>query len=147
MEDRLLMLHPIEIALGIVLLICAVFLVVAVLLQQGKEKGLSGTIGGGSDTFFGKTKGKTADKMLAKVTTIIAIVFVVVVIVAFVCDGMWDAEPATTTAAVTTAAPATTTEATVETTVAETTGVEVTGDVTTDVTEAPVVTTEPAPAE
>ena len=70
----------VEIVLGIILLICAVFLVVAVLMQQGKEKGLSGAISGGSDTFFGKNKGKSYEKKLSMLTTIVAIVFVVVVV-------------------------------------------------------------------
>ena len=42
------------IAIGIILLAAALFLVVAVLLQTGKSQGLSGTISGGSETFFGK---------------------------------------------------------------------------------------------
>lgn len=69
-----------EIVLGIILLIGALFLVVAVLMQQGKQKGLSGTISGGSDTFFGKTKSKSFDKKLSMATTIVAIVFVVIVV-------------------------------------------------------------------
>ena len=70
----------VEIVLGIILLICAVFLVVAVLMQQGKQLGLSGSIAGGSDTFFGKNKGKTNEKKLSMITTIVAIVFVVIVV-------------------------------------------------------------------
>lgn len=70
----------VEIVLGIILLICAVFLVVAVLMQQGKQQGLSGSIAGGSDTFFGKNKGKTNEKKLSMITTIVAIVFVVIVV-------------------------------------------------------------------
>ena len=41
-----------DLALGIVLLVLAVALVVLVLLQSGKDKNLSGAIGGGSETFF-----------------------------------------------------------------------------------------------
>lgn len=75
-----------ELVIGIILLIGALFLVIAVLMQQGKQKGLSGTISGGADTFFGKTKGKTVDKILSKVTTIVAIVFVVLVFVMYVAQ-------------------------------------------------------------
>ena len=56
----------VEMVLGIILLICAVFLVVAVLMQQGKEKGLSGSIAGGADTFFGKNKGKSDEKKIGR---------------------------------------------------------------------------------
>lgn len=69
---------------GIILLIAAVFLVVAVLMQSGKAHNLSGAIAGGAETFFGKTKGKTMDKMLSKLTTIVSICFVVLVIIVYV---------------------------------------------------------------
>jgi preprotein translocase subunit SecG len=69
-----------EIVLGIVLLVLAVALIALVLMQQGKDKKLSGAIAGGSDTFYGKSKGASKDKMLSVVTTVIAIVFVVIVV-------------------------------------------------------------------
>ena len=73
-----------QIVLGIILLVAAVFLIVAVLMQSGKSHNLSGSIAGGAETFFGKTKGKTIDKMLSKLTTIVAIVFVLIVIFVYV---------------------------------------------------------------
>lgn len=73
-----------EIVLGIILLVTAVFLIVAVLMQSGKAHNLSGTIAGGAETFFGKTKGKTIDKMLSKITTIVSVCFVILVIVIYV---------------------------------------------------------------
>lgn len=72
-----------QIAIGIVLIIAAVFLVVAVLMQSGKSKNLSGTIAGAAETFFGKSKATTMDKKLSKLTTIVAIVFVVLVLVSY----------------------------------------------------------------
>ena len=72
-----------QIAIGIILIIAAVFLVVAVLMQSGKSHNLSGTIAGGAETFFGKTKSSTIDKKLAKLTTVISIVFVVLVLVSY----------------------------------------------------------------
>ncbi|MBR7184179.1 MAG: preprotein translocase subunit SecG [Clostridia bacterium] len=73
-----------EIILGIVLLLMAIFLVVAILMQSGKDKRLSGTIAGGAETFFGKAKASTMDKMLSKVTTIVAIIFAVLVLVMYI---------------------------------------------------------------
>ncbi len=70
--------------LGIFLLVSAVFLIIAVLMQSGKSHNLSGSIAGGAETFFGKTKGKTIDKMLSKLTTVISIIFVIIVIVVYV---------------------------------------------------------------
>ena len=75
---------PIDIVFGILLLVMAVFLVIAVLLQSGKDKNLSGSIAGGAETFFGKTKGSTWDKILSKLTTVMAIVFIVVVIAMYI---------------------------------------------------------------
>ena len=69
-----------ETILGIVLLVLAVALIALVLMQQGKDKKLSGAIAGGSDTFYGKSKGADKDKIYSIATTIIAIVFVVIVV-------------------------------------------------------------------
>lgn len=73
-----------DIAFGIVLIVAAVFLIFAVLMQSGKSKKLSGTIAGGAETFFGKTKGKAIDKTLSKLTTIVAIAFVILVVVVYI---------------------------------------------------------------
>ena len=67
-----------------VLLLMGAFLIVAVLMQHGKDHGLSGTIAGGAETFFGKDKGTRIDRMLGRLTTIVGILFVVIVIVVYV---------------------------------------------------------------
>lgn len=72
-----------QIAIGIVLIIAAVFLIIAVLLQHGKNHNLSGAIAGGAETFFGKEKGSTIDKKLSKLTTIVAIIFALLVLVSY----------------------------------------------------------------
>lgn len=77
-----------EIIMGIILLVMAIFLVVAILMQSGKDKRLSGTIAGGAETFFGKEKASTMDKMLSKVTTIVAIVFAVLVVIMYMIQGL-----------------------------------------------------------
>lgn len=64
-----------ELALGIVLIVIALALVVLVLFQSGKDKRLSGTIAGGAETFFGKSKATDYNKTLSVVTTIVSIVF------------------------------------------------------------------------
>ena len=64
-------------ALTIVHIILALVLVVAVLLQSGKSAGLSGTISGGAETFFGKNKARTLDGMLSRVTTVTAVLFII----------------------------------------------------------------------
>jgi preprotein translocase subunit SecG len=76
--------EPIKLIFGIILLVFAVFLVVSVLMQHGKTHHLSGTIAGGAETFFGKEKGKTIDKMLSLITSIVSVIFVVLVLVLYV---------------------------------------------------------------
>ena len=74
-----------DIAIGVILIVAAIFLVVAVLLQSGKDKKLSGAIGGtSSDTYYGKNKGSGKDALLNKLTTIVAIVFTALVLVSFI---------------------------------------------------------------
>ena len=70
--------------LGVILLVFSVFLIISVLMQHGKAKNISGAIAGGAETFFGKTKGSTIDKMLSKITTVVAIIFVIIVVVVYV---------------------------------------------------------------
>ncbi|CDA20649.1 MAG: preprotein translocase subunit SecG [Acutalibacteraceae bacterium] len=60
---------------GAVLIILAIFLIIVVLLQESRSAGLSGAISGGADTFFGKSKGRTMEQKLVKLTRISAIVF------------------------------------------------------------------------
>ena len=58
-------------------LIVAIALIAIVLMQSGKSSGLSGSIAGGAETFFGKNKGKTIDAILSKITAAAAIVFLI----------------------------------------------------------------------
>ena len=73
-----------DLVLGIILLVAAVFLIIAVLMQSGKSHNLSGTIAGAGETFFGKSKAATMNKKLSALTTIVAIVFMVIVIAMYI---------------------------------------------------------------
>ncbi len=64
-------------------IIFAISIIVIVLLQSGKQAGLSGSIAGGAETFFGKNKGRTLDAMLSKYTAFAAIAFLVTSIVLY----------------------------------------------------------------
>lgn len=70
--------------LSIVLILLSIGLVVAVLMQSSKDHKLSGAIAGGADTFFGKNKGNSMDKLFSKLTIIGSIVFVVIVVALYV---------------------------------------------------------------
>ena len=67
-----------ELALGIVLIVLSVALTLMVLFQSAKDKRLSGTIAGGAETFFGKTKGTSIDKLLSKLTVVVSVLVVLV---------------------------------------------------------------------
>jgi len=64
-----------KIALIVLHIIVAIALIIIVLLQSGKQAGLSGSIAGGAETFFGKNKGRTIDAILSKFTSVAAIIF------------------------------------------------------------------------
>ena len=62
---------------GVIQIIVSIVLIASVLMQSAKKEGLSGVVGGASETFFGKNKGRTLDATFAVITTICAIVFLV----------------------------------------------------------------------
>ena len=73
-----------EITLGIIIVALSIVVITFVLLQSGKDKRLSGSIAGVAETFFAKGKSKTRDKILARITSVMAVVFVVLVVVLYI---------------------------------------------------------------
>ena len=63
--------------LTIVHIILSLILIAVVLLQSGKSAGLSGSISGGAETFFGKNKARTMDGILSRITSATAILFII----------------------------------------------------------------------
>ena len=61
-----------ETVLVVLEVLLSIALIVVVLLQSGKEAGMSGALSGNNDTYLSKNKGKSLDKMLAKSTKWIA---------------------------------------------------------------------------
>ena len=70
-----------EIFLTVVEVLLSIALIVVVLLQSGKESGLSGALSGSSDNYLSKNKKKNLDQMLATSTKWIAAVWVVLTLV------------------------------------------------------------------
>ena len=68
---------------AIVLLVGAIVLVVIILIQSNSDKGLSGTIAGGAQTFYGKNKGKSVEKKLLILTIVVTIVFAILSLVIY----------------------------------------------------------------
>ncbi|MBE6781517.1 MAG: preprotein translocase subunit SecG [Ruminococcaceae bacterium] len=71
-----------EIIIGVLVLLVSIVVIGVVLLQQGHRAGINGAISGAADTFLSKTKARTADAKLARMTKFIAIGFFVVVLAA-----------------------------------------------------------------
>jgi preprotein translocase subunit SecG len=57
----------------IVLCLFSLFMIAVVLLQSGKSAGLSGDIAGGAETFLGKSKAKSYEGKLKKLTKVAAV--------------------------------------------------------------------------
>lgn len=60
---------------GAILILISIILIIVVLLQEGKSAGLSGAIGGGADSFLGKSKGHSLSAKLSKITKVCAVIF------------------------------------------------------------------------
>lgn len=71
-----------EIVLAVIDILVCIGLVMLVVFQEGNSQGL-GAIGGGAETFFGKSKGRSIDALLKKLTSIVAIVFAILTVVLY----------------------------------------------------------------
>ena len=61
--------------------LCSIALIVVVLLQSGKEAGLSGALAGSSDSYLSKNKKGGLDQLLATSTKWIGLVWIVLTLV------------------------------------------------------------------
>ena len=73
-----------KIVLGIVIILAAIALTVLVLMQSGKGKELSGAIAGGNNSYLGNSKTSDKDKLLFKITAVLAVALVLCVLVLYV---------------------------------------------------------------
>ena len=69
--------NAVKIILIVLEVLASIALIVTVLLQSGKEAGLSGAIAGNNDSYMGKGKGNRLDKILASSTKWIALLWLV----------------------------------------------------------------------
>ena len=72
-----------ELIFGIILALVSLSLVVAVLMQPGKDKRLSGAIAGGADTFFAKGKAGKWDQLLGKITVVMCVALFALILVLY----------------------------------------------------------------
>ena len=65
----------VKIVLTVLECVASIVLIAAVLMQSGKESGLSGALSGNTDTYLSKNQNAGLDKMLASSTKWIALVW------------------------------------------------------------------------
>jgi len=90
----------IEYVIGAILLLIAVGLIVSITMQKSRQRGLSASLAGSSaESYYGKNKGMTKQKVLNTVTTVLAIVFCVLVLLLYILhSGSSDSTSTTSTA-------------------------------------------------
>lgn len=68
---------------GAVLILASIIITIVVLMQEGRSQNLSGAIAGGAETFLGKSKSRTIEAKLEKITKWLIVAFFVIVLAAF----------------------------------------------------------------
>ncbi len=69
-----------KILTAVFMIICIVISVV-ILLQEGKQAGLTGAISGAAESYWGKNKGRSMEGKLEKITKVCVVLFFVLAIV------------------------------------------------------------------
>ncbi len=67
--------------LTVVFMIVCLIITVVILLQEGKQAGLTGAISGAADTYWGKNKGRSMEGKLVKITKILVVLFFVLSVI------------------------------------------------------------------
>ncbi len=65
-------------ALIIGLIVISVILAIIIMMQEGKESGLTSTLSGGSDTYWSKNKGKSKESILRKITAVLGVLYMII---------------------------------------------------------------------
>ena len=72
------MIQVIHTILLIVYIIVCVALTIVVLMQEGKQAGLTGAISGAAETYWGKNKGRSMEGGMVLATKVLAPLFIVI---------------------------------------------------------------------
>ena len=65
--------------MGVFVVICIALAII--IMQESKQNGLSGTISGAADSYWGKNKGRSMEGKLVKITKILVVLFVVIAVI------------------------------------------------------------------
>lgn len=72
------------IVLSVLDIILALAVIILFLAQEGNDQGM-GVIGGGADSFYNKSKGRTLEEKLKKYTLYCVVLFAVVSVALYLC--------------------------------------------------------------
>ncbi len=67
--------------LTVVFMIVSCIITVVILLQEGKQAGLTGAISGAAESYWGKNKGRSMEGKLEKITKVCVVLFFVLSII------------------------------------------------------------------
>lgn len=67
--------------LTVVFMIVSFIITVVILLQEGKQAGLTGAISGAAESYWGKNKGRSMEGKLEKITKICVVLFFVLSVI------------------------------------------------------------------
>ena len=72
--------NAMEIIIGIVVILASLAAIVLVLLQQGRRAGINSAIGGGAESFLSKSKSRSIDATLKRLTKVLLVVFMLILV-------------------------------------------------------------------
>lgn len=67
--------------LTVIFMIICFILTVVILLQEGKQAGLTGAISGAAESYWGKNKGRSMEGKLEKATRVCVVLFFVISVI------------------------------------------------------------------
>ena len=67
----------IKLVLVVAILLCSIFMIVAVMMQEGNSNGMTGITGDSSDTFYNRNRGQSMQGRIKRLTVICAILILV----------------------------------------------------------------------
>lgn len=70
------MIHNLHTVLLLVYILVSCILTIIVLMQEGKQAGLTGAISGAAESYWGKNKGRSMEGGLELATKILAVLFI-----------------------------------------------------------------------
>ena len=79
----------IKLILVIAILLCSIFMIISVMVQEGNTNGMTGITGDSSDTFYNRNRGQSMQGKIKKWTVIDAVAILVLCLVYLVLNSIY----------------------------------------------------------